>query len=192
MNTAAYLLFAALVATALYFGIRWLVTAFSKVRGSKVVTCPETGKPTIVEVDAVHATLTSAFGHPDIRLQECARWPIKRDCGQECLLDLDVAPSDCLVSGVLMRWYKGKTCVYCHKAFEEIHWVDHRPALRTPDGKLLEWRKVAAADVPTVMQTHFPVCWDCYITQSFSREHPELVVYRNSKSQDSDLRPQVQ
>jgi hypothetical protein len=23
-----------------------------------------------------------------------------------------------------------------------------------------------------------PVCWGCYVAQSFRREHPELVVYR--------------
>jgi len=189
MNTAAYLILTVLVATALYFGIRRLVRAFSKVRGPRTVKCPETGRPTIVEVDAIHATLTSAVGRPDIRLQDCSRWPIKRECGQECLLNLDVAPDDCLVSGVLMRWYQGKICVYCRKTFEEIHWVDHRPALRTPEGKLLEWREVSPADVPTVLQTHFPVCWDCYIAQSFRRDHPDLVVYRpwrNGSPGDTD------
>jgi hypothetical protein len=29
-----------------------------------------------------------------------------------------------------------------------------------------------------VLETHLPVCWDCYIAQSFVREHPDLVVYR--------------
>jgi hypothetical protein len=178
MNTAAYLILAALVATALYFGIRRLVSAFLKVQGSRTVTCPETGKSTIVKVDAVHAALTSTLGSQDIRLRDCSRWPLKRECGQECLVNLDVAPGDCLVSGVLMRWYNGKICVYCRKEFGEINWVDHRPALRTPEGKLIEWREVTTDEVPIVLQTHFPVCWDCYIAQSFRRDHPDLVVYR--------------
>jgi hypothetical protein len=29
-----------------------------------------------------------------------------------------------------------------------------------------------------VLETHLPVCWDCYIAQSFVREHPDQVVYR--------------
>lgn len=178
MNTAAYLILAALIATALYFVIRRIVPAFFKVRGAKTVTCPETGRPVIVAVDAIHATLTSTLGRPDIRLQDCTRWPLKRECGQECLVNLDVAPEDCLVSGVLMRWYTGKNCVYCHKTFEEVQWVDHRPALKTPGGQLIEWGEVTTEDMSEVLQTHYPVCWDCYIAQSFRRDHPDLVVYR--------------
>ena len=178
MNTAAYVIIAAIVATGLYFCIRWLARSFSKFGGSRPVTCPENGKRILVEVDARHAAMTSALGRPDIRLQNCSRWPLKQDCGQECLVNLDVAPDDCLVSGVLMRWYEGKTCVYCRKKFEAVHWMDHRPALRTPEGTLIEWGEVTVEDMPTVLETHFPVCWDCYLAQTFKRDHPDLVVYR--------------
>jgi hypothetical protein len=178
MNAAAYVIIAAIVATALYFCIRRLVNSFSKFGGSRAVTCPDNGKRTLVEVDAMHATLTSALKRPDIRLQNCSRWPLKQDCGQECLVNLDVAPDDCLVSGVLMRWYEGKICVYCRKQFEGLNWMDHRPALRTPAGTLIEWGEVTVEDMPMVLETHFPVCWDCYIAQTFKRDHPDLVVYR--------------
>ena len=178
MNTAAYVIIAAIVATGLYFVIRWLVASFSKFSGSRPVTCPENGKRELVEVDATHAAFTNAVGRPEIRLQNCSRWPLKQDCGQECLVNLDVAPEDCLVSGVLMRWYGGKICVYCRKEFEAVHWVDHRPALRTPEGTLIEWGEVTVEDMPMVLETHFPVCWDCYIAQTFKRDHPDLVVFR--------------
>jgi hypothetical protein len=138
MNTAVGLLIALAVLTpALWFGIRWLVRSSSRYRGHRIVTCPETKKPAIVEVDSVHALLTSAVGLPDIRLKDCSRWPIKGQCGQECLTELDVAPGSCLVSGVLMRWYRDKKCVYCRKAFPELHWLDHQPAVLSPDGELL-------------------------------------------------------
>lgn len=184
MNTAAYVIIAAVVAVALYFGVRQLVRIFSKVHGSRTVTCPETGKPVNVEVDAVHATFTGALGRTDIRLQDCSRWPDKKDCGQQCLLDLDVAPADCLVSGVLTRWYGGKNCVYCKKAFEVVQWTDHRPALLTPEGKIIEWREVSPENLLTALETHFPVCWDCYIAQTFRAEHPDLVVYRPMRNSD--------
>ena len=77
------------IAVALWFGIRWLVRSLSKYGGPRVVTCPETEMPTIVEVDSLHALLTSTVTRPDIRLKDCARWPIREQCGQECLLDLD-------------------------------------------------------------------------------------------------------
>jgi hypothetical protein len=159
-------------------GIQWLVRAYSRYRGTKIVTCPETGRPAIVEVDALHASLTSTVGLPDIRLENCWRWPLKEQCGQECLTNLDVAPGECLVSGVLMRWYRGKTCVYCGKRFEELQWLDHQPCLQSPEGSLVRWSEVPAENLSTVLETHLPVCWNCYIAQSFVRDHPDLVVYR--------------
>ena len=138
MDTAVgWLIFIAALAAALLFGIRWLVRSSSRYRGSQIVTCPDTKSPAVVEVDSLHATLTSTVGLPDIRLENCSRWPIKEECGQECLMDLDVAPGQCLVSGVLMRWYRDKTCAYCKQDFPELHWIDHRPALLGPASRFV-------------------------------------------------------
>ena len=168
----------ALCAAALWFGIRWLVRSSSRYRGSRLVTCPETKTPEIVEVDALHASLTSTVRLPDIRLENCSRWPLKGQCGQECLTDLDVAPGRCLVSGVLMRWYRDKNCVYCGKALHEVHWLDHQPALLSAGGMLITWNEVNVDKLRTVLATHSPVCSDCYLAQKFRFDHPDLVVYR--------------
>ncbi|MEK6283871.1 MAG: hypothetical protein AABN95_26255 [Acidobacteriota bacterium] len=88
MNTAAYFIVTMILAASLYFGIRWLVRACSKYHGTRVVACPETGRPALAEVDALHASLTSVVGRPDIRLESCSRWPLKNQCGQDCLSDL--------------------------------------------------------------------------------------------------------
>jgi len=178
MNTTAYLIVAVLVVTALYVGIRHFLRALAPYRGTQIVDCPETEKPVVVEVDSLHAALTTLAGSPDLRLASCTRWPLKSDCGQECLARLDVASDDCLVRSVLAKWYTGKSCVYCGKQFGEVHWIDHKPALQSPDGLLMEWDKVDLQSLPTVLDSHLPVCWDCYIAQSFLKEHPELVVYR--------------
>jgi hypothetical protein len=173
-----YVVAAGLLATSLFFAIRYLVREYIRYRDSRIITCPDNGEAAIVEVDAIHAALTSALGQPDIRLQNCGRWPLRQNCGQECLVQMDVAPPECLVRGVLMRWYEFKSCLYCGKPFPQIHLLDHKPALQTPEGKLLEWSEVDIDDLRTVMNTNTPVCWDCYIAQSFIREHPEAVVYR--------------
>jgi hypothetical protein len=178
MKTEAYLIVVTLIASASYFGVKWLVRAYSRYRGTKIVICPETGRPAIVEIDALHASLTSTVGLPDIRLENCWRWPLNEQCGQECLTNLDVEPGQCLVSGVLMRWYRGKTCVYCGKPFEELQWIDHKPTLQSPQGTLVRWIGVSVENLSTVLETHLPVCWDCYIAQSFRIDHPDLVVYR--------------
>ena len=188
MNTTGLLIVIVAFTVALWFGIRWLVRSFSRYRGPQIVTCPETKDPAIVEVDSLHASLTATVGLPDIRLENCSRWPMKKQCGQECLMELDVAPGECLVSGVLMRWYRDKNCVYCKKAFSEIQWLDHRPALLSPEKKLLSWDQVHLDELRSVLGTHAPVCWNCYIAQSFRLEHPDLVVfrpYRNDSTGDA-------
>jgi hypothetical protein len=182
MNTAAYLIVIAFAATALLFTIRGLFRAYSRYRGTRIVTCPETGRPAMVEVDPLRASLTSTVGLPDIRLEKCSRWPIKEQCGQECLVDLDVAPDECLVSGVLMRWYRGKSCAYCNRPFEELHWIDHKPALLSREGKLVIWSEVPIDKLLKVLQTHMAVCWNCYIAQSFRLDHPDLVVFRPGRN----------
>jgi hypothetical protein len=87
---------------------------------------------------------------------------------------------------MLNHWYQGKACVYCGKAFQQIDSYDHRavflydqkPALISPEGKLVEWFEVPVETLPQVLTTHQPVCWNCLITESFRRKYPELVLDR--------------
>jgi hypothetical protein len=189
MYTTVYLIVTVLVVAALYLVIRRLLRALAPYRGSKVVTCPENELPVVVKVDTIHAALTTAVGSPELRLTSCSRWPSKENCGQECLARLDVATDDCLVRSVLAKWYRGKSCVYCGKQFDDVRWVDHKPALQTPDGMLTEWNQVKLESLTTVLDSYLPICWDCYIAQSFVKEHPDLVVYRPWGSLRSNSQP---
>lgn len=176
-TVAGWLLLIAAIAAVLFIGYR-LIRSSAKYRGSRIVTCPETKEPVVVEIDSLHASLTEIVGAPDIRLENCSRWPMNEECGQECLMHLDVAPEQCMVSGVLMHWYRDKECIYCKTRFTDLHWIDHRPGLRSPEGKLFSWDQIRMDQLPNVLQTHLPVCWNCYVTQTFAIEHPELVVMR--------------
>ncbi len=180
--TIVYVLIPVLLVAGIYFGIRYFVRTRQKFSGERVIICPETGKQAMVEVDAGHAAATSLFGHTDLRLENCWRWPIKQDCGQECLLQLDVAPEECLVRSVLEKWYRGKSCAFCAQPFPEIHIVDHQPALMNPEGVTVEWGQVPISAAMDAMTTYLPVCWNCHIAQSFRREHPDMVVDRTSQS----------
>jgi hypothetical protein len=178
MNTAAGSLIAFVItAVAFWFGLRWMVKALSGYRGSKVVY-PETGRSTVIELDAVDASLTSTVDLPDVPLKHYWHWPIKEQRGHEGLVDLDVRTGQCLISGVLMRWYRGKHCVYCCKPFPELHWIDHHPALLSPGRKLRSWFEVNQDNLWDVLETHMPVCWNCYIAQKFRLDHPDLAAYR--------------
>lgn len=157
----------------------WLVgRAYLRLRGKRLVTCPETNEPAAVDLDLRFAAVTSAFGRPHFRLKDCSRWPERQSCGQVCLMQLEAAPHDCLVRNIVGSWYKGKACAYCGKAFGEIHWHDHEPAVLSPGGLTLQWSEVLPERLPLVLVTHRPVCWDCHVAERFRREHPDLAIER--------------
>jgi hypothetical protein len=93
---------------------------YFKFRGIRLITCPETRKPAAVEVDAKYAALIAPISARGLRLKDCSRWPERKDCGQECLRQIEFSPEDCLVRTMLTKWYKGKKCAVCGKTFGEI------------------------------------------------------------------------
>jgi hypothetical protein len=163
------------------FGRR-VAGAWLRYRGTRVVVCPENREMVAVEVDATHAALSSPQGRPELRLDACTRWPERAGCGQECLGQIESAPEACLLRNILADWYKGKKCFFCGRAFGVVHWHDHKPGLRAPDGHLVAWGTLPAEQVVDVLASHKPVCWDCFAAEAFRREHPELVTDRPKKS----------
>jgi len=183
MSIEIYLIVLLLVVAAVYFVVPLVVGTYIRYRGKRLITCPETRKPAAVNVDAGHAALTAAVGHPDLRLKSCTRWPEREDCGQECLSQIEISPEGCLLRNILTDWYRGRNCVSCGREFGELHLLDHKPALLSPEGKTVEWSDVPPQDVPAVLATHFPVCWDCHVTETFCREHPDMIVDRSHISE---------
>ena len=156
--------------------VRPLVRTYLAYRGARVVTCPETGGPAGVEVDAVHAAASRASaGTPLLHLSSCSRWPERKGCGQECLAQIEAAPHDCLVRTMLERWYDGKACAFCRNPFAELHW-GHRPGIRLPTGEIVAWPAIRPQNLPATLAASAPVCWNCQIAEIFRREHPDLVV----------------
>lgn len=157
----------------------WVTTrAYLKWRGRRVITCPETQGPAAVDVAARHAALAASLGKTRLELSHCSLWPEREGCGQACLAQIESAPEGCLARNILTRWYERKSCAFCRKAFGEIEWHDHKPALLGPDGITVEWSEIAAERIPEVLATHRPVCWNCHIVESFRRKFPELVTDR--------------
>lgn len=63
----------------------WGLQIHGYYRGSRAVTCPETRQQVAVRFDALHATVAKVIGRPALRLADCTRWPMRVDCGQECI-----------------------------------------------------------------------------------------------------------
>jgi len=148
---------------------------YLKLRGKRLITCPETKKVEAVNVAAGSVALKSLLGQPHLRLKACSRWPEGQNCGQACLGQIEAAPQDCLVSTIISKWYEGRKCVFCGKLFRERKWHDQKPALIGADRKTVQWDEIPAERLPEVLETHRPVCWTCHIAETFRREQPDLV-----------------
>jgi hypothetical protein len=174
MTTAVITIATVLVAGLIFQALR----AWLQMRGTRLVTCPETRAPAAVAVDVGHVALTSATGLRELRLRDCSRWPEKAHCGQMCLAQIEDAPDGCLVRTLLGRWYEGKSCTLCGRAIGPIRWHDHRPAFKAPDDRIWEWNEVPAESLPLFLATARPVCWNCMIAEGFRHDHPDLVIER--------------
>ncbi|HLY18712.1 MAG TPA: hypothetical protein VKR61_15885 [Bryobacteraceae bacterium] len=167
-----------LVVLLLVFG-RTFAQIYLKFRGPRVITCPENHRPAGVTVDARHLWFTTLEDKPVLRLKTCSRWPEFQNCGQECLSQIEAAPEDCLVRQIVTNWYHGKNCAVCGKPIGELDWVGHQPALLNPDHRTIQWLDVPAGNIPDVLATHQPVCWNCHVVNRMMTQHPELVTDRS-------------
>ena len=148
-------------------------------RGARVITCPENQRAAGVRLSASHALWTAIEGKRELRLASCSRWPERQGCGQDCLRQIEASPDGCLVQNILTKWYQGKDCALCGKAIGEINWAEHKPALLNAAHQTILWSDIQPQDLPDVLATHQPVCWNCHIVNTMIVEHPDLVVDRS-------------
>ncbi len=156
--------------------------AFFHYRGERLITCPESKTTEAVKIAAGEAAVGAFLSEPTFHLRECSRWPERQNCGQECLQQIEADPEHCLVWNIVGKWYEGKNCAFCHKPIGPLQHLDHVPALLGPDRKTTEWKQFKAQELPGILETHSPVCWNCHITESFRRLRPDLVVNREPEA----------
>lgn len=159
---------------ACYLGSVWF-----KLRGQRVVTCPENQRQVVVSLNAGHAASTSLGGSPDLRLSECSRWPEKAKCGQECLSQIREAGAACLVRNIIAEWYRDKDCAACGQPIGEIDWAGSHPALLVDEQVSVEWEQVPADKLTGTLAGAMPICFACHTANRLVREHPELAIYRH-------------
>ncbi|MGH9578049.1 MAG: hypothetical protein ACRD3R_11485, partial [Terriglobales bacterium] len=138
----------------------------------------DTLTPEVVQLKTSRAVVSSFFGKPSFRLNDCSRWPERRNCAQDCVRQIEAAPLGCLIRNMLDRWYEGKVCTLCRQPVGHVDWYERQPAVRDQEGITREWRDIPATRIPEVLTTHQPVCWNCHVAESFRRRHPELVIER--------------
>jgi hypothetical protein len=70
---------------------------YRRLRGPRVVRCPETLQATVVELEPGRGAAGALLGRSTLRVRECARWqewPAHRDCDQDCLKGVSVEDAE--------------------------------------------------------------------------------------------------
>ena len=94
LTIVAFAMVAGYVVHRLVHGFR----IYLKFRGARLVTCPETNKPAVVEVAAKSMGMQAFWDEPRLHLSECSRWPMRESCGQDCLRQIEDRPSELRIS----------------------------------------------------------------------------------------------
>jgi len=155
-----------------FIPLGWVsLRAYRRFKEARVVTCPKTGQAAAVQVDRGHAAASAAHGETDLRLTSCSEWPAHESCGQECLSQIEAAPEGCLARNIARDWYQGADCALCGQPVRMSR-SEKQPGLLTPDRRAIEWRSVRPVDLPGVLATHKPVCWNCLVAQASREQFP--------------------
>lgn len=157
------------------------VAAYVRMRGTRIVICPETERAAAVSVDASHAALGAMRERADVRLETCSRWPERKNCAQGCVAQIAENPKQTLEFEILKRWYAGKNCAVCRRPIPPLEHLGPKPGLlnlASPGHETLTWEEIPAENLPAMFETHLPVCSHCQVAESFRRQFPDLVIDR--------------
>jgi len=177
MPAPLFLLILFIIVLIVYAGIA--SAAWFRMRGTRVVVCPESGQPATVEVDAAHAAVSAILERSDLRLKACSRWPERERCKQTCVQPVAIAPHRTRPR-LPEHFFDGKECALCHRAISEVHSGEEQPGLLNPISRDVVGREtIRAQELPRLLRTHAPICSNCRIVETFCREHAHLVVDRH-------------
>jgi hypothetical protein len=164
------------------------IAAYIRMRGTRIVTCPESKQPAAVTVNAAHSALSGVFDPADIQISTCSRWPAKPECDQACSREIARAPERTTTFQMMAQWYAGKQCGICERNMPALSHFGPEPGLMSvtsPTPVTVAWTEVPPAQLPKMLPTHLPVCSSCHLMTWFRHEHPDLVVDRH-RTQETD------
>lgn len=177
MSTQLFILLLIGTVLAVYAGIA--LAAWIRLRGTRVVTCPETKKPAAVTIDTGHAAITAVWEKADLTLATCSRWPERRACDQGCVPQIVENGDETRAGTLAAHFFEGKRCAICQSRLEAMHSATLQPGLLNPVTRdVLAWDELPAQDLPEDFKSWQPICPNCTLAESFRRRFPDRVVDR--------------
>lgn len=151
--------------------------SYRRAKEIRVVHCPATGSAEAIRLHATGEALSLGL-RAKPRVMACSLWPDRKGCAQGCLAEVKSSPEHCAMQLVLMRWYLGKPCAFCHQEIPPIGWAEPRPSLLSPDGRIVGWSDIKPTSLYDVLATHRAICARCDEAETFRRRFPDLFIER--------------
>jgi hypothetical protein len=170
----ALLVFCVLV-TYLVIAIR----TWARVRGARIVTCPETQTSVAVRVDVGHAVTSAMWEKPDVKLTSCSRWPEREDCDQPCVHQIELAPSETSPKTIAAHFFSKERCAICRRPIEPPSAMTLQPGFMEPVTRTVQsWEEVPPQDLAEAIAHRRPLCSNCTLAESFRQRFPDRVTDR--------------
>jgi hypothetical protein len=162
---------------AVYLGIA--LAAWVRLRGTRVVTCPETHRPAAVTLDTGHVAFTAVQDEADLRLATCTRWPERQGCDQVCVRQIAETDGETRPSTMIAHFFEARHCAICRHPIHPMNTAAVVPGFVDRGMReVIAWDEVPPEQLPDMFTTHRPVCADCTLAESFRRRFPDRVVDR--------------
>src|SRR4051812_37826023 len=164
----------ALLAAVLLVYLAVAIRTWLRVRGPRVVVCPETQTPVAVRVDVGHAITSAIWEKAEVRLTACTRWPGSQDCDQPCVRQIEKAPSATNPKTIAAHFFSRRRCAICSERIEPPSGITLQPGFMDPVTRKVDtWDDVPAQDLPRAIATWRPLCSNCTLAESFRRNVPD-------------------
>jgi hypothetical protein len=152
---------------------------WSRVRGTRVVVCPETQRPVAVKVDVGHAVASALWEKADVKLTACSRWPERQDCDQPCVRQIETKPAETAPATIATHFFTGERCAICTRPIEAPNRMTLQPGfMDAATHKVQSWDEVPPQDLAEAMATRRPLCANCTLAETFRQRFPDRVTDR--------------
>ncbi|HYT76743.1 MAG TPA: hypothetical protein VEL79_18450 [Vicinamibacterales bacterium] len=180
MNTQTFVLLLLGVVLAVYVGIA--LTTWVRLRGTRVVTCPENTQPAAVKLDVGHAAATAVWEEADLKLAGCSRWPERAGCDEACLAQIAASPDETRARTMAVHFFERKSCAICQHEIGPLSAATLQPGFMNPTShEAIAWDEVPAQDLPDAFATGRAICANCTLAESFRTRFPDRVVERTPR-----------
>ena len=177
MTTQAFVLLVLGTVLAVYAAIA--LATWIRLRGTLVVTCPETQMPAAVKIDIGHAAATAVWEKADLKVAACSRWPGRLGCDELCLAQIAASPGGTRARTMARRFFEGKRCAICQRLIDPPGATTLQPGLMNPvSHEAMTWDDVPAQNLPDAFATRRPICSNCTLAESFRQRFYDRVTDR--------------